>query len=232
MKKIIKTIAVLALVLSLATVVCTAETSPARPVRVAALKGPTGMAVAHMMKQNEGAYEFLIESQPANVNALIISGQADIAAVPINAGAVLYNKTEGGVKALSLITRGMLYVLEKGDSIHSVSDLAGKTVVAAGQGATPEYVTEYILAANGIEATLETEAEHAAVASKAIEGLADIVLLPEPMVTNVLMKNPDFRIALDITEEFAAAAKLNDILFSANPASVGGKAPDEAYYLK
>ena len=61
MKKIIKTIAVLALVLSLATVVCTAETSPARPVRVAALKGPTGMAVAHMMKQNESAYEFLIE---------------------------------------------------------------------------------------------------------------------------------------------------------------------------
>ena len=72
MKKIIKTIAVLALVLSLTAVACTADTAPARPVRVAALKGPTGMAVAHMMKQNEGAYEFLIESQPANVNALIV----------------------------------------------------------------------------------------------------------------------------------------------------------------
>ena len=76
MKKIIKTIAVLALVLSLTAVACTAETGSARPVRVAALKGPTGMAVAHMMKQNEGAYEFIIESQPANVNALIISTRA------------------------------------------------------------------------------------------------------------------------------------------------------------
>ena len=30
----------------------------------------------------------------------------------------------------------------------------------------------------------------------------------------------------------AQAAPLYEILFSANPASVGGKAPDEAYYLK
>lgn len=320
MKKIIKLLAVLLLAVSL-PFVCAAENSgEATPVRVAALKGPTGMSVAHMMTENDGTYEFTLAAAPAEVNALVISGQVDIASVPINVGSVLYNKTEGGVKALALTTRGMLYLLEKGDTIHSVADLEGKTILYAGQGATPEYVTEYILAANGVSATLETEAEHAAVASKAIEGLADLVLLPEPQVTNVLMKNPDFRIALDITEEFAAAAKKNgfenaqlsmsvviarkefaeahpdqvaafmdalkasiafanenvaeaaqeiaaleiipaakvaekalpscrlvfvsgedmqaqaaplyDILFAANPASVGGQVPDEAFYLK
>ena len=35
------------------------------------------------------------------------------------------------------------------------------------------------------------------------------MLLPEPQVTNLLMKNPAFRVALDVTEEFAAAAKKN-----------------------
>ena len=207
MKKLIKLIAVLALILSLLTV-CTAEDAP---VRVAALKGPTGMAVAHMMKENTGAYEFLIESQPANVNALIISGQADIAAVPINAGAVLYNKTEGGVRALSLITRGMLYVLEKGDSIQSVSDLAGKTVVTAGQGATPEYVMNYILNTNGVDAKMDFLSEHAEVVAQAIAGNADIVLLPEPQVTNLLMKDPAYRVALDVTELFNDAAQQNGL---------------------
>ena len=211
MKKIIKTIAVLALVLSLTAVACTADTAPARPVRVAALKGPTGMAVAHMMKQNEGAYEFLIESQPTNVNALIISGQADIAAVPINAGAVLYNKTEGGVKALSLITRGMLYVLEKGESIQSVSDLAGRTVAAAGQGATPEYVMNYILETNGVDAKVEYFSEHAEVVARALAGQADVVLLPEPMVTNLLIKDSSYRKALDVTELFGDAARQNGL---------------------
>ena len=211
MKKFVKILAVLMLVVAL-PFVCTAENAEtAAPVRVAALKGPTGMSVAHMMTENDGAYEFTLVGAPAEVNALVISGQVDIASVPINVGSVLYNKTEGGVKALALTNRGMLYLLEKGDTIHSVADLEGKTILYAGQGATPEYVTEYILAANQVNAALETEAEHAAVASKAIEGLADLVLLPEPQVTNVLMKNPDFRIALDITEEFAAAAKKNGV---------------------
>ena len=320
MKKMIKILAVVLLAIAL-PFVCAAESAEEKTVvRVAALQGPTGMSVAHMMTENDGTYELTLVSAPAEVNALVISGQVDIASVPINAGAVLYNKTEGGVKALALTTRGMLYVLEKGDTIQSVQDLEGKTILYAGQGATPEYVTEYILSTFGVNATLETEAEHAAVASKAIEGLADIVLLPEPMVTNVLMKNPDFRVALDITEAFAEAAQQNgvsdaqlsmsvviarkefaethpdlveafmkdleasiafanenvaqaaqeiadlgiiaaakvaekalpscrlvfvsgedmraqaaplyEILFSANPASVGGKVPDEAYYLK
>jgi NitT/TauT family transport system substrate-binding protein len=320
MKKMIRVLAILLLIAALPYVCAAENTAEKTVVRVAALKGPTGMSVAHMMTENDGAYEFSLVAAPAEVNALVISGQVDIASVPINAGAVLYNKTEGNVKALALTTRGMLYVLEKGDTIHSVQDLEGKTILYAGQGATPEYVMEYILSTFGVNATLETEAEHAAVASKAIEGLADVVLLPEPMVTNVLMKNPDFRVALDVTEAFAEAAKQNgaadaelsmsvviarkefveahpelveafmkdleasiafanenvaeaaqeiaalgiipaaavaekalpscrlvfvsgedmqaqaaplyDILFSANPASVGGQVPDEAFYLK
>ncbi len=204
LKRLLAAVLLLAVALPL---VCAAENgADGEAVRVAALKGPTGMSVAHMMTENSGAYAFELVGAPAEVNALVISGQVDIACVPVNAGAVLYNKTEGGVKALALTTRGMLYVLEKGDSIKSVGDLEGKTILYAGQGATPEYVTEYILETNGVSAVLETEAEHAAVASKAIEGLADIVLLPEPMVTNVLLQNADFRVALDITEEFAAAA--------------------------
>lgn len=208
MKKLIKVLAVLMLAAAL-PFVCGAENENAQPVRVAALKGPTGMAVSHMMAENDGAYAFTLAGAPEEVNALIISGQADIAAVPINAGSVLYNKTEGGVRALSLITRGMLYILENGDTVHSVQDLEGKTILAAGQGATPEYVARYILDTNHVNAGLEFKSEHAEVTTLAAQGLADIVLLPEPQVTNLLMKNPAFRVALDVTQEFAAAAKMN-----------------------
>ena len=205
MKNFFKILAVLMLAVCI-PFVCAAE-NDAEAVRVAGLKGPTGMALAHMITVDEGNYDLTLVAAPAEVNALVISGQVDIAAVPINVGAVLYNKTEGGVRALSLITRGMLYVLENGDSIQSVADLEGKTILNAGQGATPEYVMNFILDTNGVKANMEFEAEHAAVASKALEGLADVVMLPEPLVTQVLMKNPNFRKALDITEEFAAAAQ-------------------------
>ncbi|MBR1585368.1 MAG: ABC transporter substrate-binding protein [Clostridia bacterium] len=200
MKKMIRLLAVLTLIVAL-PFVCGAENTQeaAQPARVAALKGPTGMAISHMMAENDGAYAFTLAGAPEEVNALIISGQVDIAAVPINAGSVIYNKTEGGVRALSLITRGMLYVLEKGDSVQSVKDLEGKTITTAGQGATPEYVTRYILDTNQVNAELDFKSEHAEVTTLAAQGLVDLVLLPEPQVTNLLMKNPDFRVALDVT---------------------------------
>lgn len=208
MKNMFRILAVLLLIVSL-PFVCAEDTQTAVTVRVAGLKGPTGMALAHIMANNDGAYEFTLAGAPTEVNGMVIAGQVDIAAVPINVGAVLYNKTQGGVKALALITRGMLYVLEKGDSVHSVADLQGKTIVTAGQGATPEYVTRYILDTAQVEAELDFKSEHAEVTTLAASGMADLVLLPEPQVTTLLMKDAGFRVALDVTEEFAAAAKQN-----------------------
>jgi NitT/TauT family transport system substrate-binding protein len=202
-----KILLVAMMVLSLMIPASLAENTPV--VRVGGLNGPTGMALAHIMTENDGTYEFTMAGAPTELTAQIIAGNVDIAAVPINLGSVLYNKTQGGVKGLSLITRGMLYVLEKGESIKSVSDLEGKNIVAAGQGSTPEYVTNYILDANNVKANVEFKSEHAEVTTLALNGMADIVLVPEPHVTNLMMKDPSFRVALDITEEFAAAAKKN-----------------------
>ncbi len=207
MKKMMKLLAALLLAMGIAMVACTAEETPV--VRVGGLKGPTGMALAHMMTENDGSYAFTLAGAPEELTGQIIQGNVDMAAVPINLGAVLYNKTQGGVQGLSLITRGMLYVLEKGDSVQAVADLQGKTIVSAGQGATPEYVMQYILEKNGVEATLDFKSEHAEVTTLAVNGMADIVLVPEPHVTTLLMKDASYRVALDITDEFARTADEN-----------------------
>ena len=101
----------------------------------------------------------------------------------------------------------MLYVLENGNTINSVSDLSGKTVYMAGQGAVPEYVMEYILEENGINDTeIVFMTEHAEAAAALADGRADIVVLPEPNVTAVMMQNENARIALDLTEEWKAVS--------------------------
>ncbi len=199
-----------ALLLALMLTVSLSAPALADTVRVAALKGPTGMGVAHMIAANDGIYEFQLAGAPDELTGAVISGSVDIAAVPTNLAAVLYNKTKGGVKLLALNTLGVLYVLEKGDTVHSAADLAGKTVVASGQGSTPEYVLNYILEKQGVQdVTIDWRSEHSEVTTLAASGMADIVLLPEPHVTALMTKDPAFRIALDVTEEFAAAAALN-----------------------
>lgn len=185
-------------------------------IRVAGLKGPTGLSMVKLMSDSEagtasGDDQFTIVSSPDEIVAKLSSGEVDVAAAPTNLAAVLYNKTNGGVQLMAVTTLGVLYVLTAdGESVQTVSDLKGKTIYASGQGATPEYALNYILRQNGLEpgkdVTVEYKSEHSELASLMLAGKAKIAVLPEPFVTQVLAKNNSAEIALDLTEEWNKAS--------------------------
>ena len=201
----------LALLLTLCLTLPVAALADEAPVNVYTLMGPTGIGMVRIMNDNDGTYQFNLVSAPDEVVAAMASGHADIAAVPTNLAATLYQKLNGGVQIVALNTLGVLHILDKTGEINEIGDLAGRTLYASGQGAIPEYVLNYILAANGLtdSVTVEYKAEHAELATLAAEGMVDVCMLPEPNVTAVLMQNSDFRIALDVTalyDEANAAA--------------------------
>ena len=206
MKKILALALALCMALSLVTLASAEDTTS-----VYALMGPTGIGMVSLMEDHADEYAFTLVGAPDAVVSAIASGDADIAAVPTNLAATLYNKTKGNVQLLALNTLGVLSILEMGDTIQSVEDLAGKTLYATGQGSTPEYVLNYILAANGLtdSVTVEYKSEHAELATLAAAGDVDLVLLPEPHVTSVLSQNAQYRIALDVTALFEEAAAKN-----------------------
>ena len=177
--------------------------------RVGTLKGPTGMGMVKLMQDAEAgtlrnSYEFSIEGAPDVLAGKLISGETDIAALPINLAATLYNKTQGEIVMVAVNTLGVLYVLEDGESIQSVADLAGKTLYATGQGSTPEFILNYLLEKNGVkeDVTVEYKAEHAELATLLGAGEVTLGMLPEPNVTATMLKNDKLRIALDLTEEW------------------------------
>ena len=152
----------------------------------------------------EYAYNVTYAGSPDEVTGSLISGELDIAAVPVNLAAVLFNKTEGQILTAAVNTLGVLYIVENGDSVQSIGDLAGKKILAAGQGSTPEYILNYILDKNGLSGAVEVEyaAEHAEAVTKLASGEADIIAVPEPFVTTALSKVEGARIALDLTAEW------------------------------
>ena len=180
-------------------------------IRIGALRGPTGMGLVHLMASQDAGtaanhYQFELASAPDEIVASLTSGQVDIAAVPTNLAAVLYQRTNQRVKLLAVNTLGVLYILEDGDTVQTVADLEGKTIESTGQGAVPEYALNYVLAENGLTDLVEIvfRSEHAELATLAVAGQSDLVMLPEPFVTSVLSQNSDFRIALDLTQEWQA----------------------------
>lgn len=191
----------------------TAQTS-AEPVEVnvVALKGPTAMGMVNFMDKAESGeltdnnYHFDIVAAVDEVTPKLVQGQADIAAVPANLASVLYNNTDGGVNVLAINTLGVIYIVESGDTVSSISDLKGKTVYASGKGSTPEYALNYILSQNGIDAdndlTIEWKSEHTECLSALLAEENAIAMLPQPFVTTAQTKSERIRVALDLTQEW------------------------------
>ena len=176
-------------------------------VNIGMLKGPTGMGSAWLMDQSEqdltlNTYNFTVAGAPDELTGQLIQGGLDIAALPTNAISTLYNKTEGKIVCLGVNTLGVLYILENGESISSIADLSGKTILASGKGSTAESVLNYLLAENNVDAEIYWASEHTEAATLAITGEYDIVMLPEPFVTNVMAKNEGLRIVLNLSEEW------------------------------
>jgi NitT/TauT family transport system substrate-binding protein len=171
------------------------------PLAVATLAGPTGMGMIQLF--DNPAYEVSLLTSPDQISPKVISGEVSVATIPSNLAAVLYNKMQGGIKIVSVNTMGVLYIVENGDTVSSIEDLAGKTLYATGQGATPEYVLNKILKENGLEdVNVEYMGAHADLANAVAAGDVSLALLPEPYVSSVLAQNTDVTVKLDINEEW------------------------------
>ena len=185
---------------------CTALAEPAA--HIAALKGPTAMGMVQMMRDKTDSYEFMLAASADEVTPKLIKGEIDIAAVPANLASVLYNNTGGAVRVLAVNTLGVLYIVERGESIQSVEDLRGKTIYTAGKGSTPEYALNYILSSNGIDptadVTIEFKSEHAECLAALLNDASAVAMLPQPFATVAQSKAQDMRIALDLTKEWDA----------------------------
>ncbi len=186
-----------------------AETvAPYQTIRLGLLNGPTGMGAAKLLSDSDAGetvnhYEYAIGSDPStDIVPKLNNGELDIAAVPTNLAATLYNKA-GSIRLLALNTLGVLHILENGDTVHSMADLAGKTIYSINQGTNTEYVLNYLLEESGLtpgeDVTIEWKTSEEVTALMASGGI-DLCMLPVPAATSVMMQNADVRDAIDLND--------------------------------
>lgn len=183
-------------------------------IQVGTLKGPTGMGMVKLMADAEAGttasdYQFDILGAPEEMVGKVTTGEVDIAALPVNLAATLYQKT-GNVQIAAVNTLGVLYILDRSGAVNTLADLKGKTLYASGKGSSPEFVLNYILKKSGIDPakdlTIEYKTEHTELATLLLTKKAEVALLPEPFVTTVTSKDASVARKIDLTKEWASAA--------------------------
>ena len=195
---------------------------PVTTFRIAGLKGPTTMGMVKLMSDAEAGethqdYQVTMYGAADEVVPLLVKGDIDLAAIPANLAANLYNQTEGKVQVAAINTLGVLYVVTTGDDVKSVEDLKGKTVYSTGKGTTPEYVLNYILKKNGIDPEKDLTVEYKSEATEVAAALqaADegaIAVLPQPYVTAAQSQIEGLNVALNLTEEWNKVSTDSDLV--------------------
>ena len=211
MKKVFALLLACALMLSCCAL---ADTEAPVTVRLGSLKGPTSMGLVKLLSDAEegttaNTYEFTMAGSADEITPKFIQGELDILAVPANLGAVLYNKTEGALQFMAVNTLGVLYIVEKGgETINSIEDLKGKTIISTGKGSTPEYALSYLLAQHGLDIQTDVTMDWKSETTESVAALnafdTGVALLPQPFVTVASTQVENLRVALNLEEEWAA----------------------------
>ncbi|WP_036607994.1 ABC transporter substrate-binding protein [Oribacterium sp. P6A1] len=185
--------------------------------KIGSLKGPTTMGLVNLMNEVENGdksgYLFEMQTQPDVILGKLVAGELDAALIPANLAAIAYNKTNQGVSVVDINTLGVLYCVTADESIKSVKDLSGKTVLSTGQGATPEYALNYLLEKNEVtDCDLQFKSEATEIAAVLSKDPAQIAVLPQPFVTVAMAQNQDLKIAFSLTEEWDAVSEDSKLL--------------------
>ena len=190
-------------------------------IRVAGLKGPTTMGMVQLMQEQQQqetpAYQVDMYGAVDEIIPLLSKGELDMAAIPANLAAVLYQKTEGQLQVAAVNTLGVLYVVTKDETVQSVADLAGKTIYSTGKGTTPEYVLNYILSENGIDPQTDVTVEYKSEATEVLATMqaaeqGAIAVLPQPYVTAAQAQVEGLTVALDLTQEWNKVNADSDLI--------------------
>ena len=189
-------------------------------IKVAYMSGPTGMGMAKMIHDNAtDKYEFIAYSDASLATTDLLNGKIDMACLPTNTAATVYNKKDSAIQVLALNCLNSLFIMTKtGTTINSLSELEGKTIYTINNG-TPAVLLRYLLEQSGVNATVKTsigegteEKEITApgdLAPLLITGKVDIALVPEPVATTAPLniksqgKDYNYTVAINLTEAWS-----------------------------
>lgn len=176
---------------------------------VESLRGPTGLGIAKLAGDNpilpgELDVEYRFSSAPDVTVSNVLSGEAEIAALPTNVAARLY-AAGAPYRVLAVNTLGVLYVVSTNPVIEDLGDLGGRELLVGGRGANPDIILQALLQGRGMDPDEDLAIRyinHTEAAQLILSDRAESALLPEPFVTRVLQQNPKARVAVNIQEEW------------------------------
>ena len=176
-------------------------------IRVIVPDGLPALSIVNMVsttKEIDGKkIDYKVEKLSDALVVDMLRREGDIAVVPSNFSAQLYNKNLD-YKILGTVGWGSFYVVSR-DNIKSLEELKGKEVYTFGKGLTPDIIFQSILEKKGIDKKdikINYLSNGNEVASLYLGKKVDTIVIPEPMLSKVLSKSLSSNIVANLNDEW------------------------------
>ncbi|MDR3596913.1 ABC transporter substrate-binding protein [Clostridium sp.] len=171
--------------------------------------GLTAMAVAKLIKEKpeiKSGYDinYTIEQSSDSLVTSVMKSEPDVAIVPSNVAATVYNKNQE-YKIAGTIGFGSFYIGTTNEN-QTINDLKGKEIYNIGKGLTPDIIARAILKDKGIDIDKDINFSYVNTVNELapiiLAGKTQYAVIPEPALSTVQSKNDKFNIMLDLNEEW------------------------------
>lgn len=179
--------------------------------------GLPAISVAKMIKEKPEIdknhnLDYSIEQSSDTLATSVMKGEPDIAIVPSNLAATVYNKNKE-YKIAGTVGWGSFYIGSSDPEVTSVDGLKGKEVYNIGKGLTPDIITRAILKDKGINVDSDINFSYVdsvtELAPVILSGKAQYAVIPEPALSTVQVKNENFKTIVNLNDEWKALNNSN-----------------------
>jgi len=182
------------------------QTTTTKEISVVSPDGLPAISIAKIAKENptiKDGYNttYSVINTTEALSTTVMKQEPDIAIVPSNMAALVYNKT-GNYQIAGTTGMGSFYLVSNED-IKDFNDLVGKEVGNIGKGLTPDITVQAILKEKGINPS-DINFTYVNSATDIVPLLATGKIttgfVPEPALTALMAKNPDLKISINLND--------------------------------
>lgn len=149
---------------------------------------------------NANNYNIIVEDSVDAVVEELKNNEIEFATLPVEVALQLYNSGDYDLQTLAIINTGGVYLVENGNTVKSMSNLADKTIYALGEYSSYELQLKFILEENGVDSdSITIEYIDSYVDAFDIDNA--IVVMAEPFVSD-FVENNGGKICLDFESEW------------------------------
>ena len=163
------------------------------------LNGPTGIGGLKMIRDYK-SIEIKTINSPNNMLSMIVKGEADIAAIPANMAAIIFNR-QLQYKAVAVISEAKLFIVSANKNIQTINDLKNKTIYCGTKLAAPDLMLQYLISKENIQnVNISYSFSNPDLSKMIASENADIAILPEPFISSAIIENSNVHIVVEMSK--------------------------------